>query len=68
MKREKQFWPHNMLLRRVYAAQKDDNGMPPIEAIIAPLEAELNLACTSQLHDISLCNLNARSNFTVEDQ
>ncbi|KAL6272518.1 hypothetical protein ACE6H2_023210 [Prunus campanulata] len=30
-------------LRRVHAAQKDDE-MPPIEAIIAPLEAELKLA------------------------
>lgn len=29
-------------LRRVHAAQKDDD-MPPIEAIIAPLEAELKL-------------------------
>jgi Microtubule-associated protein 70 len=30
-------------LRRVHAAQKDDD-MPPIEAILAPLEAELRLA------------------------
>ncbi|RAL48632.1 unnamed protein product [Cuscuta campestris] len=30
-------------LRRVHAAQKDDE-LPPIEAIIAPLEAELKLA------------------------
>ncbi|XP_068658264.1 microtubule-associated protein 70-2-like [Aristolochia californica] len=30
-------------LRRVHAAQRDDD-MPPIEAIIAPLEAELKLA------------------------
>nr|DAD29258.1 TPA_asm: hypothetical protein HUJ06_030726 [Nelumbo nucifera] len=30
-------------LRRVHAAQKDDD-MPPIEAIITPLEAELKLA------------------------
>lgn len=30
-------------LRRVHAAQKDDQ-MPPLEAIIAPLEAELKLA------------------------
>ncbi|KAJ7972104.1 microtubule-associated protein 70-2-like [Quillaja saponaria] len=30
-------------LRRVHTAQKD-NDMPPIEAIIAPLEAELKLA------------------------
>lgn len=29
-------------LRRVHAAQKDDE-MPPIEAIITPLEAELKL-------------------------
>lgn len=30
-------------LRRVHAAQKDDD-MPPIEAIITPLEAELKMA------------------------
>lgn len=30
-------------LRRVHAAQKDDE-MPPIEAIITPLEAELKMA------------------------
>ncbi|KAF3795288.1 Microtubule-associated protein 70-2 [Nymphaea thermarum] len=30
-------------LRRVHAAQKDDD-MPPIEAILAPLEAEIKLA------------------------
>jgi hypothetical protein len=30
-------------LRRVHAAQKD-NELPPIEAILAPLEAELRLA------------------------
>lgn len=30
-------------LRRVHAAQKDDD-MPPIEAILAPLEADLKLA------------------------
>lgn len=30
-------------LRRVHAAQKDDD-MPPIEAILAPLEAELKLS------------------------
>ena len=30
-------------LRRVHAAQKDD-GMPPIEAILAPLEAELKIS------------------------
>jgi hypothetical protein len=30
-------------LRRVHAAQKDED-MPPIEAILAPLEAELKLA------------------------
>ncbi|KAM7254699.1 hypothetical protein ACFE04_019940 [Oxalis oulophora] len=35
-------------LRRVHAAQKDDD-MPPIEAILAPLEAELKLA----KHEIS---------------
>ncbi|KAJ3672886.1 hypothetical protein LUZ60_006260 [Juncus effusus] len=32
-------------LRRVHAAQKDDD-MPPIEAILAPLEAELKLSRT----------------------
>lgn len=39
-------------LRRVHAAQKDDE-MPPIEAIIAPLEAELKLVRTevSKLQD-----------------
>ncbi|KAM7270953.1 hypothetical protein ACFE04_030167 [Oxalis oulophora] len=39
-------------LRRVHAAQKDDD-MPPIEAILAPLEAELKLAKTeiSKLQD-----------------
>lgn len=36
-------------LRRVHAAQKDDE-MPPIEAIIAPLEAELKLARTEVLN------------------
>ena len=30
-------------LRRVHAAQKDDD-MPPIEAILAPLEADLRIA------------------------
>jgi Microtubule-associated protein 70 len=30
-------------LRRVHAAQKDDD-MPPIEAILTPLEAELKVA------------------------
>lgn len=30
-------------LRRVHADQKDDD-MPPIEAILAPLEAELKIA------------------------
>ena len=30
-------------LRRVHAAQKEDD-IPPIEAILAPLEAELKLA------------------------
>jgi hypothetical protein len=30
-------------LRRVHAAQKDDD-MPPIEAILAPLEAELKIS------------------------
>ncbi|KAK9671203.1 hypothetical protein RND81_12G013200 [Saponaria officinalis] len=39
-------------LRRVHAAQKDDD-MPPIEAIIAPLEAELKLSRQeiAKLHD-----------------
>ncbi|CAM6124476.1 unnamed protein product [Calypogeia fissa] len=32
-------------LRRVHAAQKDDD-MPPLEAILAPLEAEIKLAKT----------------------
>jgi hypothetical protein len=36
-------------LRRVHAAQKDDD-MPPIEAILAPLEAELKLARQEVLH------------------
>lgn len=36
---------HEATLRRVHAAQKDDE-MPPIEAILAPLEAELKLACS----------------------
>lgn len=36
-------------LRRVHAAQKDDE-MPPIEAIIAPLEAELKLARSEVLY------------------
>lgn len=37
-------------LRRVHAAQKD-NELPPIEAILAPLEAELRLARQEvQLH------------------
>ena len=31
------------ILRRVHALQNDD-FMPPIEAILAPLEAELKLA------------------------
>ncbi|KAG6499601.1 hypothetical protein ZIOFF_039391 [Zingiber officinale] len=45
-------------LRRVHAAQKDDDT-PPIEAILAPLEAELKLA-RQELHyghsDTFLCN------------
>ena len=36
-------------LRRVHAAQKDDD-MPPIEAILAPLEAELKLARQEVIH------------------
>lgn len=35
-------------LRRVHTAQKDD-AMPPVEAILAPLEAELKLACQEVL-------------------
>lgn len=49
-------------LRRVHAAQKDDD-MPPIEAILAPLEAELKLArqevlllCSSNLNVIPIRN------------
>lgn len=38
-------------LRRVHAAQKDDE-MPPIEAIIAPLEAELKLARMEVYFDV----------------
>ena len=48
-------------LRRVHAAQKDDD-MPPIEAILAPLEAELKLSrqevilsLYSQLFFICVC-------------
>jgi len=48
-------------LRRVHAAQKDDD-MPPIEAILAPLEAELKLSrqevmlsVYSQLFFICVC-------------
>lgn len=41
-------------LRRVHAAQKDDD-MPPIEAILAPLEAELKLA--RQEVSVVLCHL-----------
>jgi len=36
-------------LRRVHAAQKDED-LPPIEAILAPLEAELKLA----RHEVSI--------------
>jgi hypothetical protein len=41
-------------LRRVHAAQKDED-LPPIEAILAPLEAELRLAykevqCLTSFH------------------
>lgn len=39
-------------LRRVHSAQKDDD-MPPIEAILAPLEAELKLT----RHEVSFRNL-----------
>lgn len=35
-------------LRRVHTEQKDDY-MPPVEAILAPLEAELKLACQNVL-------------------
>jgi hypothetical protein len=40
-------------LRRVHAAQKDED-LPPIEAILAPLEAELRLACKEVKHLASL--------------
>lgn len=45
-------------LRRVHAAQKDDE-IPPIEAIIAPLEAELKLVrmevmTLNYIHDIKI--------------
>ncbi|KAG0477976.1 hypothetical protein HPP92_012695 [Vanilla planifolia] len=46
MMKRKHPWLLNLqqkLHRRVHAAQKDDD-MPPIEAILAPLEAELKLA------------------------
>lgn len=36
-------------LRRVHSAQRDDD-MPPIEAILAPVEAELKLAHQEVLH------------------
>ncbi len=36
-------------LRRVHAAQKDED-LPPIEAILAPLEAELRLAYKEVKH------------------
>jgi hypothetical protein len=39
-------------LRRVHAAQKDDD-MPPIEAILEPLEAELKFA----RQEVILCPL-----------
>lgn len=38
-------------LRRVHAAQKD-NDLPPLEAILAPLEAELKLA-RQEVHVLS---------------
>ncbi|KAG9142262.1 hypothetical protein Leryth_007690 [Lithospermum erythrorhizon] len=40
-------------LRRVHAAQKDDD-MPPIEAILAPLEAELKLARQEEKYQLRL--------------
>lgn len=40
-------------LRRVHAAQKDDE-MPPIEAIITPLEAELKLSRLEVLVDFGI--------------
>lgn len=43
-------------LRRVHAAQKDDD-MPPIEAILAPLEAELKLA----RQEVILCYSNGQA-------
>jgi hypothetical protein len=39
-------------LRRVHAAQKDDD-MPPIESILAPLEEELKFA----RKEVILCTL-----------
>jgi hypothetical protein len=42
-------------LRRVHAAQKDED-MPPIEAILAPLEAELKLA-RQEVLDLSIVYL-----------
>lgn len=61
-------------LRRVHAAQKDDD-MPPIEAILAPLEAELKLAqqevklCSPIPHFLSfcLCGLISYAFLTVTD-
>jgi hypothetical protein len=41
-------------LRRVHAAQKDED-LPPIEAILAPLEAELRLAYKEVLWLASSC-------------
>lgn len=46
-------------LRRVHAAQKDDE-MPPIEAIIAPLEAELKL---TRMEVLNFTTLNFLSNY-----
>ncbi len=41
-------------LRRVHAAQKDED-LPPIEAILAPLEAELRLAYKEVVCLLHLC-------------